>query len=196
MIEPIQPDGRSLAKGTLMRGWRDVLLKERLLEAVLARLTPEVAAMLRDPPASTEWVDVAYYECVAQAVCDQVGEERLDPLFVDAQRTGWVILLSRWLGGIVRVFGASPGAVLSRAEGAAKANTVGFDLKWRPLTERSGELVATYPYRPRIHPAAAWGTSSACQLAADAVGATMRRERPIVESTPEGGSRVRVRVHW
>ena len=123
MIEPIQPDGRSLAKGTLMRGWRDVLLKERLLEAVLARLTPEVAAMLRDPPASTEWVDVAYYECVAQAVCDQVGEERLDPLFVDAQRTGWVILLSRWLGGIVRVFGASPGAVLSRAEGAAKANT-------------------------------------------------------------------------
>lgn len=196
MIEPIQPDGKTLAKATLLRGWNDVLRKYGLLPAIEARLTPEVVALLRDPPASTQWVDAAYYECVAQAVLEEVGEARLDELFVEAQRTGWVILLSRWLGSIVRVFGASPAAVLSRAEGAAKANTVGFALKWVDHGERSGELVVTYPYRPRIHPAAAWGTSSACQLAADAVGATMRRERPVIEATAEGGVRVRVRVHW
>jgi hypothetical protein len=86
------------------------------LDRVSARLTNEVAVLLQEPPATTEWVDIAYYECVAEAVLQDVGEARLGDLFADAQRTGWAVLITRWGGSIVRVFGASPATVLKHAE--------------------------------------------------------------------------------
>ncbi|NUO47583.1 MAG: hypothetical protein HOV80_01870 [Polyangiaceae bacterium] len=196
LIEPLTPDGKTMARGGLMRGWKGVLLKHGLLERVCGRLTPEVISLVREPPASTEWVDVAHYECVAEAVLQEAGEARLADLFVDATRTGWAVLISRWSGSIVRVFGASPATVLKHAEAAAKANTVGFALEWSSQSPSSGELIAHYPFRKRMHFGAAWGTSAACQLAADAVGATMKRARPIIEPRPEGGLRVRAPVSW
>jgi hypothetical protein len=196
VIEPIDPDGRTLARGGLMRGWNRVLKQRGMLHRIGTRLTEDVAALLGDPPATTEWVDVAYYECVAEAVLQEVGEAQLAELFVDASRTGWAVLISRWGGSIVRVFGASPAIVLKHAEAAAKANTVGFALEWRPLGEREGDVFAHYPFRSRIHPAAAWGTAAACEIAGEAVGLKLRRERPRVEPGTRGGTSVRVRVSW
>ncbi len=196
VIEPIRADGRTLAKGSLARGWAEVLRQHALTERVLARLGPEAALLITDPPAATEWVDMALFECIAEAVRLEVGEEQLATLFVEAQRSGWVVLLTRWLGPIVRVFGATPDAVLKHAEQAAKANTTGFTLRWTKLGEREGELVAHYHHRPEILLGAAWGTSAACQLAADAVGASIRCERPVVERAGDGGTRVRVRISW
>lgn len=195
-ILPIQVDGKTLAKGALARGWAKVLALHGLMTPVLARLTPEAAALLTDPPAATEWIDVALFECIAESVRLEVGEERLTKLFVEAERTGWVVLLSRWVGPIVRVFGASPGVVLKQAEGVAKANTVGFTLRWQPVDERSGELTAHYHHRAEILSGAAWGTAAACQLAADAVDTPVRIERPRIERASDGGTLVRVRVAW
>lgn len=196
VIAPIDPDGRTTTKGTLMRGWAEVLRKDGVLERVLGRLTPEVQALVRDPPPPTAWVDIAYFECVAEAVRLELGEDRLDSCFLRAQTSGWVALLSRWAGGVVRVFGPSPGAVLRHAHTAAKANATGMSIEWIDLGERTGELVAHYPHRKRIHEGAAWGTSTACQLAADVVGVAMRRERPVVAIDPAGGTLVRARCSW
>lgn len=196
IVEPIDPDGKTLTKGTLMRGWSSVLSQRGWLERIAARLTPEVATLLRDPPAATQWIDVAYFECVAEAVRLEVGEPVLDELFVDAQKSGWVALLTRWGGGVVRVFGATPASVLRQAQAAARSTAKGMDIAWVETGERSGELCANYPHRARIHLGAAFGTSAACQLAADLVGATMKRERPVIEPLPGGGTRVRVRASW
>lgn len=196
IIEPISADGRTQTKGTLMRGWSEVLRQRGVMEKILARLTPEVQVLLRDPPASTEWIDIALFECIAEAVRLELGEDVLDDLFLRAQQTGWVALLSRWASGVARVFGATPAVVLRHAHVPAKANTVGMSITWTDLGERRGELTAHYPFRPRIHRGAAWGTSTACQLAADVVGATIKRELPVVEPDPTGGTRVRARISW
>lgn len=196
VIEPIDPDGKTLARGSLMRGWASVLKQQKVADAVALRLTPEVEGLLREPPGPTEWVDVAYFECIAQAVQDQVGEARLDALFIEAQSSGWVPLLTRFAGGLARVFGPSPATVLKHAPAAAKSNTVGFNLSWVELDGQSGELIAEYPHRRRIHPAAAWGTSAACELAARVVGVPIERDKPFIEPMSEGGTRVRARVSW
>ena len=196
VIEPIDPDGKTLARGSLVRGWASVLKQQKITDAVARRLTPEVEGLLREPPGPTEWVDVAYFECIAQAVQDEVGEERLDALFIEAQSSGWVPLLTRFAGGIARVYGPSPETVLKHAPAAAKANTVGFALSWEDLGADSGQLIAEYPFRPRIHPAAAWGTSAACELAARVVGVPVERDKPFIESMRGGGTRVRARLSW
>lgn len=196
IIEPISADGRTKTKGTLMRGWAEVLQQRNVMPKILARLTPEVQALLRDPPASTEWIDIALFECIAEAVRLELGEEVLDELFLRAQHTGWVALLSRWASGVARVFGATPAVVLRHAHVPAKATAIGMTISWADLSDRSGELTAHYPFRPRIYKGAAWGTSTACQLAADVVGVKVKREVPVVEPDPAGGTRVRARISW
>jgi hypothetical protein len=196
LIEPIRPDGRTLARAGLMRGWNEILRRAGVFEAVGRRLTPDVRELLARPPQPTEWVDVAHFECVAQAVLEEVGEARLDDLFLQAARTGWAALIIRWAGTIVWVFGPSPGNVLKHAQLAAKRNTVGFTLEWHPLGDTGGDLVAIYPFRDQMHQPAAWGTSIACQIAADAVGVTVARSRPVIETAPGGGLQVRVHASW
>jgi hypothetical protein len=195
VIEPIDADGRSLAKGNLMRGWHDVLQEERLIDTICERLTPEVASLLRDPPASTAWVDVAFFECVAEAVRLEVGEKRLMSYFVRAMRVGWVALLSRFLGGMIKIFGPSPHTVFARIENAAKANTVGFDLSWKKLGETSGELSAHYPFRPRIYEGGAWGTWAVCKLMDENIGVPLRLEPPRL-SKRGVGTVVVIAVAW
>ena len=169
LIEPIDADGRTLAKGSLVRGWLQVLVADQLLDAVVARSVPEVVSLLKEPPVSSAWVDVAHLECIAQAVLLEVGEARILDLTVRSHRVGLVALLSRWLGGIIRVFGPSPHTVLQHAQAAAKANTVGFSMSWINLGDKHGVLEAHYPFRSRIHAGGAWATSVACTLAGEAV---------------------------
>ena len=195
VIEPFDADARSLAKGSLMRGWHEILGAEKLLDAVCSRLTPEVAALLRDPPAGTAWVDVAFYECVAEAVRLEVGEERLMDFLVRAMRVGWVALLTRFLGGIIQIFGPSPHTVLSRTETAAKANTVGFVLDWKRLGETRGELSAHYPFRPRIHEGGAWVTAAVCRLVGETIGVPLRLRPPRIEKRGVG-TVVVIEVAW
>lgn len=196
MIEPIDPDGRTLVRGKLMRGWSSVLKQRGLLEAVALRLTPEVAALLREPPGPTEWVDAAHFECVAQAVLEEVGEQRLDALLVEAQSAGWVTIISRFAHGIVRVFGASPGGLFKHVPSAGKTTTVGVVVRWEEHGPNGGELIAEYPFRKRIHPASAWGTSAVCQIVSQVVGVPVTRERPVIEPMGRDGTRVRIRVRW
>lgn len=185
-----------MARASLMRGWSSVLKQRGLLDAVALRLTPEVASLLRTPPAATEWIDVAYFECVAQAVLEEVGEERLDALFVEAQNAGWVTIITRFAHGIVRVFGASPGGLFKHVPNAAKTTTVGFAVKWEESGPNGGELMAEYPFRRRIHPASAWATSAVCQIVSQVVGVPVTRERPLIEPMGRDGTRVRIRVRW
>lgn len=179
-----------------MRGWRETLTKVELLERVSARLTPEVAGLLMDPPASTAWVDMAYFECIAEAVRLELGEAELERLFVSAQQIGLTALVTRFASGIIRLFGASPGVILAHAQAASKSQTVGVDYSYRAMDERSGELMLTFPFRRRIHPGFAWGTAAGFQVAADIVGVTLRRDRPVLEAAPGGGMRVRVLGRW
>ena len=195
IIEPIDPDGRSLAKGALMRGWHDVLREDGLLDVICGRLTPEVAILLRDPPTGTAWVDVAHFECVAEAVRLEVGEERLGGYFVRAMRFGWVALITRFLGGLIKIFGPSPHTVFSRIESAAKANTVGFELDWQKLAEKRGELSAHYPFRPRIYQGGAWATWSVCRLLGETIGVTLRLKAPRIEKRGLG-TVVVITVAW
>ena len=179
-----------------MRGWNEVLSRQELLERVLLRLTPHVASLLRDPPAVTEWVDLAYYECVAEAVRLEVGEDRLDKLFVDVERVGLAALITRWLSGIVRIFGPSPAVILRHASAAAKQQSIGLIFEWEDTGSRSGELTLTFPHRPRMHLRIAWGGSAAIQLLGDLVGAKILRETPVMDAAPSGGTRVRVKASW
>lgn len=195
VIEPIDADGRSLARGNLMRGWHDVLLEERLIDRICQRLTPEVASLLRDPPASTAWVDVAFFECVAEAVRLEVGEQRLADYFVRTMRVGLVALISRFLGGVIQIFGPSPHTVFTRIESAAKANTVGFELAWKRVGVTSGELCAHYPFRPRIYEGGAWGTWGICKLIGGTIGVPLRLEPPKIGKRASG-TVVVVAVAW
>lgn len=195
-VLPLDPDGRTLSKGSVMRGWRDVLEKVEVLERVSTRLTPEVAALLVDPPAATAWIDMAYFECVAEAVRLELGEAELDRLFVQAQNIGLNAVLTRFASGLIRLFGASPGAVLSHAPAAAKNQTVGIEYAYRAIDDRSGELSLTFPFRRQMHTGIAWGTAAGFQVAADFVGAKIQRQRPVLEPAPGGGMRVRVIGRW
>jgi hypothetical protein len=195
-VEPIQPDGRTLAKGSIVRGWHDALITDQLMTAILARSVPEVAQLLRDPPASTAWVDVAYLECIAEAVRLEVGDKRVLELSLRAHRVGLVALLSRWLGGIIRVFGPSPHTVLRQGESAAKANTVGMTMTWTELAEKRGELVASYPHRPHIYLGAAWAIGAACLIVGETVGVKMKLSAPKISSPKEGASVVTIGCAW
>ena len=173
-----------------------MLAHVEVLDRVSARLTPEVAALLLDPRASTAWVDLAYFECVAEAVRLELGEAELAKLYVRSQQLGLTALLTRFASGVIRLFGASPGVVLSHAPAAAKSQTVGVVFNYSAQGDRSGELTVTFPHRRRMHLGVAWGTAAAFQIAADVVGVSIRRQRPILEAAPEGGMRVRVTGDW
>lgn len=195
-VLPLDPDGRTLSKGSVLRGWREVLMRVEVLDRVSARLPPEVAALLNDPPASTAWIDMAHFECVAEAVRLELGEAELDRLFVQAQNIGLNVMLTRFASGVIRLFGASPGVVLSRASAASKSQTVGIEYAYRAIDDRSGELMLTFPFRRRMHPGIAWGTGAGFQVAADFVGVTIQRQPPVLEPAPGGGMRVRVVGRW
>lgn len=179
-----------------MRGWSEVLSAAGVRDRVLARLTPEVTALLQDPPSGMAWVDNAYFECVAEAVRLELGEERLDTLFVAASKSGWSALLSNWLGAAIRIFGPSPHRLFDQVPTAAKANTVGVTLEWIHLSPESGELALTHLYRPRIHAGVAWGVGAAAQIVGDAMGRPLKRQRPKIEPTASDGTRIRVGVEW
>lgn len=196
LVEPIQPDGRTLAKGGIVRGWHDALITDQLMTAVLARSVPEVVQLLVDPPPSTAWVDVAYLECIAEAVRLEVGDKRVLELSLRAHRVGLVALLSRWLGGIIRVFGPSPHTVLRQGESAAKANTVGMSMTWTARGEKSGDLTTSYPYRPHIYLGAAWAMGAACLIVGETVGAKMNLDTPRITSPKEGASVVTISCAW
>jgi hypothetical protein len=196
LIDPIEPDGRTLAKGSIVRGWVEALITGGLMRAVIARSVPEVATLLRDPPASTAWVDVAYLECISEAVRLEVGDEQVLDLSLRAHRVGLVALLSRWLGGIVRVFGPSPHTVLKHGESAARANTVGMTMSWTKLGDKHGELGAYYPYRNHIYLGAAWAVGAACLIVGETVGARMTLKPPRITKPQAGGSLITIPCSW
>lgn len=195
VIEPINPDGKTRTKATLLRGWNRVLAREGKLERILDRLTPASGALLGSPPLATTSVDVAHLECVAQAVLEEVGEAELDRLFLAASTEGYASLLTNFVGGLVRAFNPDPAFVLQKVPAAARQTTEGLDLVWTSTGPTSGELVATYLHRARIHPASAWGTRAAVRATERALGRTLEVGRPEVESRG-GVTRVRVTVRW
>jgi hypothetical protein len=196
IIEPIDPDGRTNSRANLMRAWRDVLEREHLLDRIRARLTPRVADLLARPPAATEWLDVAYYECVSEAVLEELGEAELTRLTFEINRRGFAALHTRFTLRLVRLFGPNPHAVFEQIPRAASITTQNIETSWQRLGPRSGEFVMVYPLRGRIYPSACWVTVGAIRAAGEALGIDLAWDPPVIEAPKPGVTRTSVRVRW
>lgn len=185
-------DERIEFKGSLFRGYTKWLEDKRHLEAVRDAASPFVRARLDDPPIATEWIASTMQNGLLDAVHAVGGDELVRTMIRGSIGGGVLKLLEPLIQGIVRVFGRTPVAILSRLE-SVRVNVVrGVRFEYEPTSASSGVVIARSLSEPfGEHSALAWASSieAVCEL----VG--FRSARTAFELSAD--RRVaRIRVRW
>jgi hypothetical protein len=132
-------------KGSLVRSMAVTVSEHGLRQAVLGRVSEATAALLRDPPLPTMWVDARAYNEILQALYEIEGAERLRHLNREAVERGLAPLLRATAQGMLRVFGTSPATVLSRLGRLSAATSRGVVTRYALSTPTSGSLEIELP---------------------------------------------------
>ncbi|MBL8684187.1 MAG: hypothetical protein JNK05_33745 [Myxococcales bacterium] len=160
-------DERLEYKGGLLRGYAKWLRENKHFDAVSSAASPEVRARLADPPLATEWVSAAMQNGVLAAV-HAVGRDELIHSMVRGSIGGGVLrLIEPLIHGVVRVFGRTPAAVLSRLETIRPNVMRGVRFEYEPLGPNSGIVHCRAVSEPfGEHAGTAWRASieSLCEL--------------------------------
>jgi hypothetical protein len=132
-------------KGSLVRSLVVTIHEHGLRDAVLARVSPAAAALVRDPPLATMWVDGPVFNEILQALYEIEGAERLRHLNREAVERGLSPLLRATVPGLLRLFGTSPATLLSRLDRLGATSSRGFTARYLPSTPTAGSLEMAFP---------------------------------------------------
>ncbi len=132
-------------KGSLVRSMVVTVSDHGLRQAVLDRVSPAAAALLRDPPLPTMWVPGPAYNEILQALYEIEGAERLRHLNREAVDRGLSPLLRATALGLLRLFGTSPATLLSRLDRQSATTSRGVVTRYVPSGPTSGSLEMALP---------------------------------------------------
>jgi hypothetical protein len=137
---------------------------ERLgpIARVLEAMPPESRAALQSLPLPSAWMDGLALSELMIAVDHVYGVAALRTMTMRAQQTGTTPLLMPVVGGLLRVFGASPHTLLSRFGDLVKTQLRGVRIEWTLDSPCAGRLAVTYP-RAHLGPAVFVGFESGCR---------------------------------
>ena len=179
-------------KGSLIRGYAKWLKDNGYYDRVLSRASGAARSRLLDPPFVTDWVASDEQFAVLDAVFAVGGDALLRAMVRGSAQTGVLKLLEPLIQGVVRVFGRTPAAVLSRLPSIRKNIVRGVDFRITTTSDRSALVEAISQREPlSAHSALAWAASieSMCMtLGFDTVSTTH-------ETSPDLLS-VRIHVRW
>jgi hypothetical protein len=139
----VQPT-KYLVKGSAVRAYVKQLDELKKLEAVLARVSPEAAALARNLPMPSSWVDAHRLGELVEAYATLDGRDAavdLGRAVVDKQLSP---LLLPMLQGILRIIGVSPATVFTRYESIVQTTLSGTEFRYHPTSPRSGYMDVRY----------------------------------------------------
>jgi hypothetical protein len=187
---------RFALKGSAYRGYALVLRRDQRMEAVCARLPPATAALLRDPPPSTAWIDYVHLRDLSQLVAEMYGIEYWAQVAYESTRDSMMPLLRTVVEGVLRLFGATPHTLFSRMHDSSSLTTRGFRATYTRLGDNSGEVTIAYPGHDDVPHAMSFASGrSMLQITCELCGRTGSWDPP--EKLPvSAGCAYRFRVRW
>jgi hypothetical protein len=133
-----------MVKGGAIRSKVEWLSKEKKLEAVLARVPAQTAALMRTPPLGSTWVDSHDIEpilCAIEALDGKAGVLRMSR---ETLRADIVPPLRSMISGILRLFGTSPATAFGHMNDLAKTSVRGMEFHYTAASEHSGVMDVYY----------------------------------------------------
>jgi hypothetical protein len=182
-------------KGSMVRSVAAVLVDRGLRDAIAAQVSPEARALLRDPPLPTEWIDARHFNEIYEALHEKVGADELRHLNREAVDRGVSPYVRAAAESLLRVFGVSPAALLSRLERVAGTTARGVVYRYEPLDDTSGTFEIEYPALRDVPLGAFVATAGALEGIFALCGTTGTIDTP--EVLPGGHHNgVRFRASW
>jgi hypothetical protein len=196
MIEAVPSQQAAVeVKGSLVRAVILTLEAHGLREQVLARVSPSAAALLREPPLATRWIEGRLHDEILEALLQILGPDGLRALNKEAVERGLHPLLRGTAMRLLRVFGTSPAALFSRFDRVAGTTARGVVFRYTPASETSGWFEVEYPTGRDIPLGAFIATGGALSMAFELCGTTGTFGEP--EWVPNGRHNcARFAVSW
>jgi hypothetical protein len=125
-------------RGSMVQGVLAELKERNLFEAVRARVSPEVQAMMDNPPKFLDWVPSPLFEAMGAQVGQLAGRDTVREFAFAVVRSSGAIMVRTAIKAVFQVFGNSPRAALKRLGALTYIQHRGVDVIYEPETERSG----------------------------------------------------------
>jgi hypothetical protein len=131
-------------KGRLLRAYVKWLVRDKKLDAVLQRVPPETAELIRDPPLPGTWIDRELVAPIVAAVDEIGGKAAVRRMFKTVMTEEHLPLARPGLTGLLRIFGASPATLYKRFHQLMRTSMEGMECEYTPTSERSGLFELRY----------------------------------------------------
>jgi hypothetical protein len=172
MVEPVPSQHAPVeVKGSLVRAVVLTLEAHGLREQVLALVSPEAGALIREPPLATRWIEARLHDEILEALLQLLGPDGLRALNREAVERGVHPLLRGTAMRLLRVFGTSPAALLSRFDRVSGTTARGVVYSYTPTGPMSGWFEIEYPTMREVPLGAFIATGGALSLVFDLCGA-------------------------
>jgi hypothetical protein len=139
-----RPASSNLAKASVLRGYLAQLEKSGQLGAVRARVSASTRALMDAPPQVTQWIDAGALEDLYEALGALEGAAGVRRMVREAILASILPYVRPILQGILRVFGATPGALFARADLAFRSTLQGVTVQFTQGSENAGVVVVRY----------------------------------------------------
>ena len=148
-------------KGAVVRSYLKFLEREKLLGRVLEQLSPEHAAVLKQPPLVGTWVDAWALIETSRAVLALSGPEGLRRMARETIDThSRYDFIMPFLLGVMRLFGMSPASLFARFNELARTSVEGMEFRYTAKSDRAGVMMVRYDLDRPI-PSFCWMTTAA-----------------------------------
>jgi hypothetical protein len=144
-------DTQYLIKGGTFRAYVKQLADTNRLETVLGRVSPETAALARNLPMPSSWIDAHRLNEIVLVIYTVEGPEaalRLGRDVVDKQMLPFFLPMLR---GIMKVIGVSPASLFSRYQGIVQTIVKGIGFTYTVTSPRSGIMDLRYAITTTVH---------------------------------------------
>jgi hypothetical protein len=136
---------RFSVKASVLRGRIQALRARSSFDAVVSAVSAPLRALLHTPPLVSSWIDGAALVEIDDVISDALGEAALDEIALKTVRDGLTPLLRNVVEGMFQLFGASPGALLSRMDALSRSTVRGMSFSWEHVAATEGRLTVSYP---------------------------------------------------
>jgi hypothetical protein len=133
-----------LVKAATPRAYIKWLTREKKFDAVLARVPPETAALMREPPLPSTWVVSAHVEPIVVALDAVGGRIAVRRMAHDVLHEDLLPPLHSATSALLRLFGTSPATLYARIDDLARTTIKGMQFKYRVLDNRAGVMRISY----------------------------------------------------
>lgn len=182
-------------KGSIVRAVVTVLTDQGFCDAVSARVSPGARALLLDPPVATRWIDARLQNEIYQALLDLVGSDKLRRINRTALERGLSPLLRASAERVLRIFGASPAALLSKLDRVAGSTARGVVYSYVEIDAGSGHFDIEYPTLHEVPLGPFVATSGALELIFDLCGVRGTCGAPVPVANGKH-NRMRFHISW